>query len=143
VATQPHLVWNAFIDLIATEDYESLSAGQRAAHLAFWYDAEVQNGGHLQYFENSAGTHVEEAIQAIARLGGAHLAAVLQEALERWRSRQRVPWSSAEEFVKNSLEDEFQDLDARYDGARPSMHDLLERYLRENETEFIAYSPRD
>ena len=49
---EPHLIWNAFVDLIAVESYEQLSPVQRMAHLAFWYDSEVQNGGHGQYFEN-------------------------------------------------------------------------------------------
>jgi hypothetical protein len=49
VARQPYERWNAFIDLVATEDATRLTATQRAAQLAFWYDSEVQNGGHLQY----------------------------------------------------------------------------------------------
>ena len=48
---EPHLIWNAFIDLIAIEDYGDLSPIQRKAHLVFWYESEVQNGGHGQYFE--------------------------------------------------------------------------------------------
>jgi hypothetical protein len=43
LALQPSARWNAFIDLIATEDYEDLGDEQRIAHLAFWYDSEVQN----------------------------------------------------------------------------------------------------
>ena len=47
VAHQPYERWNAFIDLVATEDANSLTATQRTAQLAYWYDSEVQNGGHL------------------------------------------------------------------------------------------------
>ena len=32
--------------------YEDLAEVQRKAHLVFWYDLQVNNGGHLQYFEN-------------------------------------------------------------------------------------------
>ena len=137
----PGLVWNAFVDLIATEEYEALSEIQRAAHLGFWYDAEVQNGGHLQYFENSAGVRAAEAKGAIIQMGGATLAAVLGEAIELWRSRTRIRSQTAEEFVGAALEGEFQGLDARYGECNPSMHDLLARYLREHEEEFIAYEP--
>jgi len=55
-AREPHMVWNAFVDLIATEDYADLSPLQRKAHLVFWYESEVQNGGHGQYFENQGST---------------------------------------------------------------------------------------
>lgn len=49
----PWLVWNAFVDLLATEKYEDLSPEQRPAHLVFWYESEVQNGGHMQLFRES------------------------------------------------------------------------------------------
>jgi len=32
--------------------YADLNDIQSVALFAFWYDSEVQNGGHLQYFEN-------------------------------------------------------------------------------------------
>lgn len=140
-ANQPHIIWNAFLDLVAMEDYEALSAPQRIAHLAFWYDAEVQDGGHLQYFENSAGTRSTEALVAVAQIGGPHLAAILREAIERWASRERERATSVRELVAQSLELEFGDLDERYHQSSPSMQELLERYLSEHEDEFIAYSP--
>ena len=58
---EPYLVWNAFVDIVALTPYERLHPRQRPAHLVFWYNAEVQNGGHYQYFENSAGRRAHEA----------------------------------------------------------------------------------
>jgi Domain of unknown function (DUF4375) len=52
VDAEPYCVWNAFVDLLAMEAYQDLTPEQRAAHLVFWYEHEVQNGGHLQFFEN-------------------------------------------------------------------------------------------
>jgi len=52
VDAEPFRIWNACVDLLATEDYRDLGKEQRPAHLVFWYESEVQNGGHLQYFEN-------------------------------------------------------------------------------------------
>jgi len=45
-------VWNAFVDVLAMEEYADLDPVQRIPHLCFWYDSELQNGGHFQYFEN-------------------------------------------------------------------------------------------
>jgi hypothetical protein len=47
VESEPFQIWNAFIDLLAMEDYRDLNPVQRAAHLVFWYESEIQNGGPL------------------------------------------------------------------------------------------------
>ncbi len=52
VEEKPYCIWNAFVELLASHDYNELSPRQRAAHLVFWYESEVQNGGHLQFSEN-------------------------------------------------------------------------------------------
>jgi hypothetical protein len=52
VEKEPYRVWNAYVDLLAVEDHRDLVPEQRAVYLVFWYESEVQNGGHLQYFEN-------------------------------------------------------------------------------------------
>src|SRR5436190_8323185 len=79
---EPHVVWNAFVDLIATEDLSELSAIQRKAHLVFWYESEVQNGGHGQYFENVGVKRLSETIQALGELGLQCHAKVLSRAGE-------------------------------------------------------------
>ncbi|MDN4494386.1 hypothetical protein [Ureibacillus aquaedulcis] len=43
----PYEKWNQFIDLLAMEEYGDLTQIQKVAQLCFWYDSEVQNGGHL------------------------------------------------------------------------------------------------
>lgn len=42
VEAEPYRVWNAFVDVLAMEDYGQLSPEQRPAHLVFWYESEVQ-----------------------------------------------------------------------------------------------------
>ncbi len=51
------------------EDYDDLSPEQRPAHLVYWYESEVQNGGHLQYFENRGTEHLAAAVKALGSLG--------------------------------------------------------------------------
>lgn len=57
VEAEPFRVWNAYVDLLAMEKYGALSREQRPAFLVFWYESEVQNGGHFQYFENRGTEH--------------------------------------------------------------------------------------
>ena len=78
--SRPELVWNAFVDLLAAEDYGDLAPAQRAAHLVFWYESEVQNGGHGQFFANQGRARIRETMAALRALGlGCH-AQVLERA---------------------------------------------------------------
>jgi hypothetical protein len=138
VAEAPYLVWNAFVDLLATSEYADLTPKQRVAHLAFWYDSEVQNGGHYQYFENSAGGRCIEAVNALGSLGLERQASVLHRAVQVWKSRERSPAATAEEFVENALEDEFRELDAAYHECTPTIVEALDALLREHRDEFVV-----
>ena len=51
------------------EPLPDLTPEQRRAHLVFWYESEMQNGGHLQYFENRGAEHLEETVYALGLLG--------------------------------------------------------------------------
>jgi hypothetical protein len=137
VAKEPYLVWNAFIDLIALEEYEALSAVQRTAQLAFYYDAEVQNGGHHQYFENSAGMRSEETLKALVQLGLQCQAEILRQTIPIWSSKDREPPATPEEYLADELEGEFEDYDSRYYKCSPTTTDRLELYLSEHQSDFV------
>src|SRR5712691_6060097 len=100
----PNCVWNAFVDLLAVEDYRDLTPEQRAAHLVFWYESEVQNGGHFQFFENRGTEQLGETIEALGLLGAVCQQDVLREAGEAWLSRSRPPIQMAEEFCETALD---------------------------------------
>jgi len=55
--------------------------GQRAVFSCYWYQYEVCNGGHQQYFENSTGILWEEAITGFNRLNASKYAAILHGAV--------------------------------------------------------------
>lgn len=137
VAKEPHLIWNAFIDLIAMEEYDTLSPVQRNAQLAFYYDAEVQNGGHHQYFENSAGRRSHETVDALLQLGLGCQAETLRQAIDSWNSKDREPAATPEEFLDDKLEGEFKDHDRRYGECVRSTTERLKLYLNEHQSDFV------
>lgn len=137
VAKEPYLIWNAFIDLVAMEDYETLTAVQRPAHLAFHYDAEVMNGGHHQYFENRAGQHSQETIDALLQLGLKCQAELLRAAIMSWNSKERQSTVTAEDFLEGELEREFESHDKRYEECNPTTNEGMERYLGEHQSDFV------
>jgi hypothetical protein len=77
----PHLIWNAFVDLLSSVHYDELTATQRVAYLAFRYDGDVSAGGHVRFFRLQDGTRVEETRAALARLGAAAQDDILERAV--------------------------------------------------------------
>jgi hypothetical protein len=135
---QPHLAWNAFVDVVARTPYERLDRRQRPAHLVFWYNAEVLNGGHYQYFENPTGRRAAEAVGALRHLGLPCQARILDQALASWTAGERKAPSGTQEFVDNALAGEFDSFDAAYHKCSPSTDRALEAYVAANKELFIA-----
>jgi len=138
-AAAPYLIWNAFIEVLALEDYETLSPEQRPAHLVFWYESEVMNGGHLQYFENRGTVHLEETIESLGLLGANTQQQVLREAAEVWKSGDRQPIETVEEYCESALEGEFANFDARFDASSPTLQACLEAHLKKHRSNYVEF----
>jgi Domain of unknown function (DUF4375) len=121
VEAEPFRVWNAFVDVLTMEDYDDLSPEQRPAHLVYWYESEVQNGGHLQYFENRGTEHLAATVKALGSLGAICQQQVLREAGERWLSRSHPRIQTAQEFCDTGLEGEFESFDLRFHAGSPTL----------------------
>jgi len=137
---EPYLKWNAFVDLIAVEEYEDLSDIQRTAHLAFQYDSEVLNGGHLQYFENAGLDLIDQTLTALEAIGARSHANVLRQAVVQFNSKRRVQISTAEEFAHISQSGEFDSFDQAYHKCRPEMNELLSRFLDSHTSDFVEFT---
>ena len=138
VGAEPFQVWNAFVDLLSMEDFRDLSPEQRPAHLTFWYESEVQNGGHFQYFENRGTEHLAATVEALGLLGATCQQQVLREAGELWLSHTRSHVQTAEEFCDPALEDEFEALDLRFHDCSPSLQECLEACLDRHQASFVS-----
>jgi len=133
----PGAEWNGFVDLLAVNDYEDLAPRQRAAHLVFWYESEVQNGGHLQFFSNPSGERADETVSALAGIGAPAHAEVLRRALARWRARPRLPRAEADDYAAVALEGEFDELDRAFHNCGITLVEVLQRHLAEHWSDFI------
>lgn len=72
--TEKDTIWNRFIDEICDRDVATLSPVQKKAVLCFWYDTEMQNGGHSGYLDCYPETNPEELEDAILTVGNKELA---------------------------------------------------------------------
>ena len=138
VEAEPFRVWNAYVDILAMERFSELSAEQRPAHLVFWYESEVQNGGHFQYFENRGTEHLAATIEALGLLGAVCQQQVLRAAGELWLSRSGPRVETAQEFCDTALEGEFAAFDSRFHKCSPSLQESLEAYLSRHQSLFVS-----
>ncbi|MGH9514229.1 MAG: DMP19 family protein [Terriglobales bacterium] len=138
VEAEPFSIWNSFINLLAEYSYEELSAEQRPAHLVFWYESEVQNGGHLQYFENRGVEHLAETIAALGLVGASCQQQLLKEASTLFLGHPRKPIETVEEYVSIAMEDEFGVFDQGFGLCSPSLVSRLDYYLKTHQSIFVT-----
>jgi len=125
------VVWNAFVALLSCSGVDELHPAQQAAWWALAYDSEVNNGGHDAFFEQYAGTGAESTIKALQALGALIQANILTAAVARRTTTNRAEG-------KGSLG--FDDLDAAFGAASPTLVDTLEKHLLAHRGDFILLS---
>lgn len=132
-------MWNNFVDLLAHGDYAYLDERQRPAYLIFWYESEVQNGGHVQYFLNRGIKHVPETIEALRAHGALSLADILSRGLALWPSvdQSRARGESIHAFFMRALDAGFRGLDDEFSRDPVNLTKVLEDILARNEDHFV------
>jgi hypothetical protein len=138
VEAEPYSVWNAFVDFIARGPYSELTQEQRIAYLAFWYESEVNNGGHLQFFQNGGTEYLTETVRALGVLGVVDQQRLLLQAMELLLSRPRRRARSVEEYSGEAMKGEFGSLDSAFYHAQPSITEKLQEYLDQNQSSFVV-----
>jgi Domain of unknown function (DUF4375) len=134
------LPWNAMVDLCAMEPLTACTPTQRKAALVFWYQAEVNNGGHFQYFTNSAGAYRLEAVQALRELGAQQAAEILALAILRVSGPEAPRPHNIAEYAEQEAESGLRDLDSQYyKHADSEVQHALLKYLKAHEGEFVSW----
>jgi hypothetical protein len=134
----PYRIWDAFVDLLAMEKYDGLAPEQRPAHLVFWYESELENGGHLQYFQNKGTKYLGETIEALGILGAEGHQRILREAAELFLGHERPLIQTTEAYSAVALEGEFEGLDLRFGACSPSLFECLKAHLALQQSSFVV-----
>ena len=79
--------WNRFIERICSRDPSGL---QKTAVLCFWYDAEVNSGGHSGYFDRYSELDPAETESALRTVGREAMARNFREAVLRGEADEYV-----------------------------------------------------
>lgn len=120
--------------------WQSLNKDQQMYLAVFWLDAEVNNGGHSQYFFNSAGDNWEVARDGLKAMGFAERLAIFNGVLglfgkERpFHDRDERHEQLASVYADN--EEAFDEFDSKYYAANESVDVLLRRFVIQNAGSF-------
>jgi hypothetical protein len=127
------VVWNAFVALLSYSDVDELHPAQQPAWWVLAYESEVNNGGHDAFLEQYAGVGANATITALQSLGAPIQAAVLTAAVARSTATQPDDQEARG----------FDDLDAAFGAASPSLVDRLEKHLLAHSSDFILVISED
>ena len=95
------------------EDLERFSVHQRAVFAMMWYIAEVNNGGHSQFYSNSTGIVWEDAMDGFELIGLREGKEIIEESAKRFGTRPSFDREEREN-VLDVLDEDFDDLDSRF-----------------------------
>lgn len=111
--------WNQFVDDVCMRNPDTLSDLQRKAVICFWYDAEMQNGGHCQYFDSSVHASSEETEAALRLIGTEEIADNFRKA------------------VTEGAEDDWTQTDRAYYAFSPELSDYLADFVEANKDSIL------
>ena len=125
------------MNLLGFSDANQLHSKQLGAFYAFWYDSEVQNGGHLQYFYNRGIDEARRAEPELRKLDVSNCADILWNAIELWDERARRKPGHVQQYIDDALEGEFQRFDLEYYSAEPPLIEILQQHLEDNQDLYV------
>ena len=119
---------------------------QRLVHAVVWYDAEVENGGHHQFFANPTGLVWKDALSGLEAMGLDEDATVLKTAAERISGGPSLNHQKRNDQLISSGA-AFDDLDEEYYGfTRDGCRKILD-FIRKSPKNFyfegVIYKPFD
>lgn len=137
IEKEPWQKWNSFVDLLCMEEFEELSDIQKTASSIFWYNNEVENGGHMQYFLNLGIDHARQTVEALKRVKKDEHARLLESAIKKYNSINLEGIEDVEDYIEEALEDHFGECDTKFYDVENELIETLQKYLNEFENEFI------
>jgi len=129
-------------DALDNKGFDPLSPPQKHYYAVFIYDAEINNGGHSQYFANSSGDHWKSALEGLTAIGAITRAKILREATSLFgtggpsigndpRHRQLASFSKQQDKLLDEL-------DNTYYSSDENIEALLAQYALKNKEHFTA-----
>lgn len=125
---------------VYNQDLRGFTEAQRRVLALYWYDSEVCNGGHDQFFSNSTGIVWKDALDGMKMIGDFEDAENLQNAVDLFGGE--IPFDRdkrnelLDKLYENDDFDDFDEIDAYYYGG-DRFEELISKYVRKHPSEFI------
>jgi hypothetical protein len=140
----PELLWKTFVKFLSKSDTTQMNDIQMAAQLPFWYDFDIQKGGHFYYFESKyeklgakLNVLILATLDALKIIGADKQAEILAKAADVYTCKPRRHPKDADEIAQIGLEGEFEKFDTEYNQTTPEIKDWLEKYLMDHKDNFV------
>jgi hypothetical protein len=131
------LIWNAYVDLVCMEEYEDLTEIQQIGKALFWYENEVMNGGHLQFFLNRGIEELDLTIKALKFVGHNEFIQLLEDAKAIYTKLDFSNIVDKETYIEMALEDHFDQCDEKFYQIDLSLYALQLGLLLDFQQEFV------
>lgn len=120
---------------------KKLSKGQKTLYF-FWYlDAEVENGGFIQFYHNKTDHYLPSIIEGLEFLGDRNMLNLINKAEELYQQKKSLFEKATTIEAFSKLYDKiagFSELEDKYYKLRDKTISLIEKYIRENPKEFVT-----
>lgn len=126
---------------VYNQDLKPFSDAQRKILALFWYDSEVCNGGHDQFFFNSAGIVWKDAIECMRMIGADQYANNFQKAIDLFGGS--IPFdrnernTALEKLSENEEFDDFEQIDMFY-YEEEDINQLMNDYVKLHASDFVV-----
>ena len=118
---------------------KSLSYGQKALYYWWYVDAQVTNGGLVQFYYNDYGPYVPTIIKGLEHIGDKKMAALIQKAENIYQKNKKLMDKAREKDLFGSdLYDRLEEmsaLDDEYYELNDKTMTKIEKYIRKNPNE--------
>jgi hypothetical protein len=122
VLTEEDKKWNKMWDLWVNEELPS------PYYELMTYDSEVQNGGHLQFFENENNLgRLDNDIESLKNILNKDMYDCLLKAYEKWKEL-NLSIDTVDEYVEVEDEDYFNEADTYYYNHEEYVKNTLKEY---------------
>ncbi|OWA33544.1 hypothetical protein B9G55_19475 [Saccharibacillus sp. O16] len=118
------------------DDLKKFTDPQKYILAIEWYLAEVNNGGHDQFFSNSTGIVWEDALAGFKTIGIEDYYTILLEAANRLGGKPNPDREKRQDQLVKCNAD-FEDLDNKIYQSESNIEEKLLSYIRENSKEFL------
>lgn len=132
--------WTAEIhrgEAVYHQSLAGFSREQRLVYAVTWYAAEIDNGGHEQFYSNATGIVWKDALAGLREMGVDEAAIILEESAKRMGGDPSLDTVTRAEQM-DTYQPEFQDLDDRFYELeeRINLEAVLQKYIRQHRTAF-------